>query len=138
MVLLLFLNYVLLALNQIASSINQLHIIPSFLAESCYSLYWLQSAESSIFMHDCSKDGVFINSFYNSGHLCPHYLMHKLVYNWNVRLPSNQHSEKKKSLLLSRKKPFLSLVSRLNGKRSFIVCPVFGCTPPKSIQLLLN
>lgn len=80
-------------------------IIPSFLAESYCSLYWLQSAESSIFMHDCSKHGVFINSFYHSGHLCPHQLVHRFIYSQNLRLSSNQHSEKKKkSLLLSRKK----------------------------------
>ena len=128
-VLLLFLNYVLLDLNQIASSVNH-HSF--FLAESYCSLYWLQSAESSIFMHECSKHGVFINSFYHSGHLCPHFLVHRLIYSQNLRLSSNQHSEKKKKACCcpekkqktNKKKPFLSFISRINGKRSFIVCPV--------------
>ena len=128
-VLLLFLNYVLLDLNQIASSVNH-HSF--FLAESYCSLYWLQSAESSIFMHECSKHGVFINSFYHSGHLCPHFLVHRFIYSQNLRLSSNQHSEKKKKACCcpekkqktNKKKPFLSFISRINGKRSFIVCPV--------------
>lgn len=63
-------------------------------------------------------------------------------YCWNLRwgcgsLPISTLKKKKKASCYPEK-PFLSLISRLNGKRSLIVCPVFGCMPPKSIQPLLN
>lgn len=47
-------------------------------------------------------------------------------------LPSNQHSGKKKSLLLSRKTFSVNLNYRLNGKRSSIVCPWLHATKKHS------
>lgn len=138
MSLLWFLNYVLLDHNQIPSSATQFCITPCFwlnptTVQVCYNQQITLSLCTMAQRLGSSLTLSMTPAIYVPISWCiDTYITGIKIAMW---LSSNQHCRKK--AYCCPEKPFLSLISRLNGK-SFIVCPVFGCMPPKSIHPLLN